>query len=111
MSQEKKTKVFLFFLSSTIFLLSCGDWLSVQPSNAVTEEKLFSTREGFFQALNGIYLELNSPSLYGETLLCSDIEIMAGVYAVSGNNADYLDMAGYKIFPTISQKSISGSVG
>lgn len=96
MSQEKKTKVFLFFLSSTIFLLSCGDWLSVQPSNAVTEEKLFSTREGFFQALNGIYLELNSPSLYGETLLCSDIEIMAGVYAVSGNNADYLDMAGYK---------------
>ena len=62
MSQEKKTKVFLFFLSSTIFLLSCGDWLSVQPSNAVTEEKLFSTREGFFQALNGIYLELNSPA-------------------------------------------------
>ncbi len=96
MSQEKKSKVFLFFLSSTIFLFSCGDWLNIQPSNAVTEEKLFSTREGFFQALNGIYLELNSPSLYGETLLCSDIEIMAGVYAVSGNNADYLDMAGYK---------------
>ena len=48
----------------------CSDWLDVKPSDRVAESTAFSTVAGFRQALNGIYVELNSDALYGDALTC-----------------------------------------
>lgn len=89
-----RTFITVFWLGLTT--AGCTSWLDLQPTDAVTEEKLFSSKEGFFQALNGVYLDLNQNSLYGGTLLCSDIEIMAQRYSISSENANYTDLADYK---------------
>lgn len=66
----------------TLVLLSssCNNWLDVKPIDRVSEEQLYSTESGFMQALNGIYVEMNNSSLYGEELLFKTVEILAQRY-------------------------------
>lgn len=71
---------------------SCSDWLDVKPSDRISEEGNFSTVPGFCQALNGIYVELNSSQLYGRTLSCEFIEIIAQRYAISAENRDATEL-------------------
>lgn len=59
---------------------SCSDWLDVQPVDRVSEEQLYTTESGFMQGLNGIYVELNHASLYGDNLLVNTVEILAQRY-------------------------------
>lgn len=77
-------------------MVSCDKWLDVSPDNSITEEILLSSKEGFEQSLNGVYLDLNNSSLYGATLLCKEIDILAQYYNISPDNADYKDLASYK---------------
>ncbi len=65
---------------------SCSDWLDVKPSDRISEDNNFSNLAGFKKALNGIYVELNSTGLYGRTLSCEFIEILAQRYAVGTDN-------------------------
>lgn len=60
--------------------MSCSDWLDVQPVDRVSEEQLYTTESGFMQGLNGIYVELNHASLYGDDLLVNTVEILAQRY-------------------------------
>ena len=77
-------------ISAALALLSvttaCSDYLDVTPSDRISEEVNFSSLAGFKQALNGIYVELNSDQLYGRTLSCEFVEIMAQRYAVTADN-------------------------
>ena len=60
-------------ISAAIVLLSvtsCSDYLDVKPSDRISETVNFSSLAGFRQALNGIYVELNSNQLYGRSLSC-----------------------------------------
>lgn len=67
-------------------LASCSKWLDVKPSDRISENVNFSTLPGFKQALNGIYVELNTDQLYGRSLSCEFIEIMAQRYAIAAEN-------------------------
>lgn len=87
-------KRFLLILCSGI-VCSCNSWLDLKPSDSITEEELLSTKEGFYQALNGIYLDLNKDELYGATLLCRDVEILAQRYTISPNNKNYTTLGEY----------------
>lgn len=71
---------------------SCSNWLDIKPSDRVTEENAFSTLQGFKQALNGIYVELNQNTLYGRTLSCEFIEILAQRYDVSSESINNYDL-------------------
>ena len=64
----------------------CSDWLDVKPSDRVSESTAFSTVAGFRQALNGIYVELNSDALYGDALTCGMVEILAQRYDINQEN-------------------------
>ena len=77
------------FLLFTILLglNSCNSWLDVQPYDRVAEDVVFESVKGFENALNGIYIELNTNSLYGQYLSCEMIEIMAQRYSVNKSNA------------------------
>ena len=71
---------------------SCSDFLDVQPSDRISEGQNFSTVAGFKQALNGIYIDLNASELYGRTLSCEFIEIMAQRYDVGQDNKAALEI-------------------
>jgi len=71
-------------LAGSIFQ-SCSDWLSLQPIDRQTEEQLFSTKDGFYAALNGIYNKLGSDNLYGKQLTWEMIDIIAQRYAINTN--------------------------
>ena len=73
----------------------CHSWLDVQPEDQVTDGQLFSTESGFRTALNGIYVELNSGSLYGGDLLVDGVEILAQRYDFSGNTSDISRLCTY----------------
>ena len=47
-------------------LSSCDKRLETTPSRQLSKAKLFSSRNGFHEALTGVYLDLGSASCYGK---------------------------------------------
>ena len=60
----------IYFVISLLFLslTSCNDWLDVELDNKVDDDKLFSSYQGFQEALAGVYSEMSKNSLYGQRL-------------------------------------------
>lgn len=85
-------KKLLYILLTTTFLSSCNNWLDVQPYDRVAEDVAFSSVKGFENTLNGIYIELNTSSLYGAYLSCEMLELMAQRFHVSESNNYYHDL-------------------
>ena len=54
---------------------SCEKWLEATSSSQIADDKLFSTRNGFHEALIGVYLKMGQPATYGAnyTFLVNDI--------------------------------------
>ena len=73
-----------FGLFAVVFVLlfsSCDSWLNVEPMDSMSEDKVFSSKEGFTKAINGIYLDMVSNQLYG---LASTLpEVLAQRYYIS----------------------------
>jgi hypothetical protein len=59
---------------------SCNKWIDVKPSDRLSEDLLFNTREGFLKALNGIYVDLAANSSYGENMSMSVLDVMGQYY-------------------------------
>lgn len=79
-------KKYVFILISLITLSSCKKFLDIQPESEISKEELFSTEEGFKEALNGAYVGLSSASLYGGNLTFSNLDIMAQNYQFADAN-------------------------
>lgn len=78
-------KHILCLLAST-WLLSCNDYLDVQPEDKFLEEQLFSTEEGVFMALNGVYSQMAETASYGGNLTMSTLELLAQRYNAASNS-------------------------
>ena len=64
-----KNKLYIFPVILFILgLLSCNSWLDVTPDDEITEKDLFSTGDGFRNALNGVYKTLASEAIYGKQM-------------------------------------------
>ena len=75
---------------------SCDNWLDIQPSDRIAEKRVFSTVSGFWGALNGVYTEMISTSLYGGFLSYEGVELMAQRYNInSSSQASYYSLASY----------------
>ena len=61
----------------TLSFFSCNDWLNVQPETETDEKEMFTSVDGFKNALTACYIKLNSSNLYGLKLVITDIEYMA----------------------------------
>ncbi|MEI3153917.1 MAG: RagB/SusD family nutrient uptake outer membrane protein [Odoribacter sp.] len=73
--------------------LSCSNWLDIGSEDRIMEKDLFSTKEGFLTALNGIYVELLDNSLYGSTLTYGTADILAQYYDCSDKDHIYHDLS------------------
>ena len=78
-------KYFLFtaIAAFSLLLTSCDSWLDVQPEASVGETELFSTREGFANALNGIYTRCAQSDFYGGEFSVGTPEALAQNYTNS----------------------------
>lgn len=81
--QKFKNKLTLICgLLCIVILGSCEKWVSSadQPLE-VDDSKVFSTEGGFREALNGVYLQMGSSTLYGK-------EMTFGLLSLAGRNYD-----------------------
>ena len=86
-------KKILFYIHSCLlaFLLiatvSCESWINVEPTDRLSEDKVYSTQKGFLQALNGIYAEMMNTSVYGGHLSVGVIDVLAQYYDGGSDNS------------------------
>ena len=53
----------------------CSNWLDVIPEDSVDEKDLFSTGEGYRNALNGVYRQMSQTSMYGQQMSWGFIDV------------------------------------
>ena len=82
-----KYKICGFILA--ILFCSCESWLDVDLVDQVTEEELFTTRNGYYEALAGTYSNMSRSSLYGQKLSFEILEILAQNYRYSDLERNY----------------------
>ena len=61
-------KKYIYILMAVLPLSSCAGWLTVDSTDRIMEDKLFEDREGFYTALNGVYIDMVNTSLYSGTV-------------------------------------------
>ena len=89
----EKLKFNKWLLVLSIFFYSCESWINVTPTDRLSEDMLFSDRDGFVKALNAIYIELNSDELYGLNLTAGALDVMGQYYAISSSTHTYYNLA------------------
>ncbi len=94
-----KKILYTMILACSTMMVSCDSWLEVKPYDKISEGELQKSEEGYQKMLNGIYIDLNSDVLYGQSLSVEMIEVMGGAYAIGTDNSvwgNYKDLSNYQ---------------
>lgn len=94
-----KKILYTMILACSTMMVSCDSWLEVKPYDKISEGELQKSEEGYQKMLNGIYIDLNSDALYGQSLSVEMIEVMGGAYAIGTDNSvwgNYKDLSNYQ---------------
>lgn len=85
-------KIRLVILAGIMILFSgcVKNWLELEPKSEVSADVLFETPEGFSIALNGIYTNLSSGTLYGGELTHGFVDVLARCYDLKNTLYDQL---------------------
>jgi hypothetical protein len=86
---------------------SCSKWLDIKPQSEVSQDVLFSTQEGFQEALNGIYSRCSQSDSYGRDITCGFLDVMAQNYSIDSKDPlNYIQTAlfNFKSDSLISRK-------
>ena len=73
-------KKYILIIVGLMALSSCKKYLDVKPQSEVDETQLFSSAEGFREALNGVYTLCASTDLYGGNLTFGSLDVLAQNY-------------------------------
>lgn len=71
---------------STLWFVSCAKWLDIQPESDVDKNILFSTEDGFKEALIGVYTRAAKSDLYGKELTIGTSEVLVQNYTIPNND-------------------------
>ena len=92
----KKHNIYSLMISC-LLLCSCSNWLEIDPEDRIMEENLFETRDEFMVALNGVYIEMSSTTLYGGNMLAGLFDVLAQYYtAAMPSDHAYIDYADFE---------------
>ena len=83
---KKITYIILSLLVTSFTATSCEGFLDITPEGQVKRDPLLATAEGIEDALYGVYSQMRSPSLYGQELQFSTLEILAQTLYCYGND-------------------------
>lgn len=78
-----------FCLILMLLSLSCSKWVDIKPNDRLGEDQLFANKEGYMKALNGIYVEMASENLYGETLTAGAIDVLGQYYYINSSTHSF----------------------
>jgi hypothetical protein len=91
-------KFYLSILAASLVLGGCKkDFLVQTPANALTPEQALSDAGGLQNALNGVYSDLRSVSLYGRDLTVMGDLIGDNAYVETKNSGRYLNQYQYNV--------------
>ncbi|MCW3463030.1 RagB/SusD family nutrient uptake outer membrane protein [Chitinophaga nivalis] len=99
-------KSFFLLILMTIagVLTSCTKYLDVQPEDQFLENQVYSSRVSIRNVLNGIYLNLAKPVLYGENLSSTTLDVLAQYYNTGNSGHPYYTTATYKYTDAATMK-------
>ena len=92
---KNRIKCLLPVLLSLLILTGCNDWLTIDPKSEIDADVLFETPQGFSIALNGIYSNLSSRSLYGKELKHGFTDVLAHLYTINHPTYQVLETYDY----------------
>ena len=76
----RKYNCIILLCVCSLLLGGCDDYLDLQPEDKYTEDQVFSNELAIQEALNGIYNNLASNTLYGANLSITTVEVLAQRY-------------------------------
>lgn len=82
-------KKLIYTLITLFALSSCNNWLDVELDNKVDDNKLFTSAQGFKEALAGVYSEMSQSDMYGQALTMQYLDLMAQYYSYTGVSSSY----------------------
>ncbi len=100
-----KQNLLILFIA-TMVLTACQDWMDVKPKSEVDQVDMFSSQDGYQDALNGLYLMLGESDLYGDKLTMSFLDVLAQNYFIPSGHS-YIDLAFYNYDTEVSEAVIS----
>lgn len=82
-------RLLYYIISMIVFFssVSCDKWLEATSSSQVSDEKMFSTKSGFHEALTGVYISMASSDCYGRNFTFYANELSAVRYNTVESNA------------------------
>lgn len=99
-----KMKYFMGLVFLSALFTSCEKWLDVNSELDIYEETLFEEAEGYYAALNGLYMSMGGRDLYGQELTYGAVEAWGRSYVL---NKDYHqgweEIANFKYENTVAQ--------
>lgn len=92
-------KKYIIMIIGLLAFASCKKYLDVKPQSQVDETRLFSSAEGFKEALNGVYTLCASTDLYGGNLTFGSYSgfVTTGGLDVLAQNYQFQDVISQKI--------------
>jgi len=81
-------RLIIYLLPVMLLTSSCKKYLDVKPQSQVAADQLFSTPQGYEQALNGVYTRCSQGDLYGKEMTMGLPDVLAQDWTVAPN-ADF----------------------
>ncbi|SMO56293.1 RagB/SusD family nutrient uptake outer membrane protein [Solitalea koreensis] len=92
----KRNYINLILTVATLLgLASCKNFLDVKPEDQMLEGTVYSNKQSVNLALNGLYLKIAGPNLYGENLTLSTMEVLAQRFNLNSTNGAWYSISQY----------------
>lgn len=75
-----KNNILIYSISAVLLFSSCEKWLEVTPQNQMTEETLFKSSKGYFDALVGVYSKMRTSYSPGGFFMAGDVDNLANLF-------------------------------
>nr|WP_121269296.1 RagB/SusD family nutrient uptake outer membrane protein [Pedobacter schmidteae] len=89
-----KKSLYILLSLITLTTASCKKWLDVRPGTQVKQDELFSTEQGFNQAILGSYLQMG-PGLYAGNTTTTMMSALGQNYQTTATGHFLLEMTKY----------------
>lgn len=76
----KKIICAILSFAALLSLSSCEDWLQATSSTQFQADQIFDTRDGYIDALTGVYLTMGNSTVYGANTTWRYTDVMTYVY-------------------------------
>lgn len=100
-----KIKILITAIICLFTLSSCTKWFDVKPKKMVEQEDLFSSENGFKEALTGVYLLMGQTDLYGRVLTYGFMDVLGQYYSTgSGGYIQQQDRRYYQFPSSVTEE-------